>query len=107
MPTLSFRLFLAFASVAILVHSPCFANDNTQAPVTTNSRRLESPAPVELQPPSHQAKTFVPSSQVNYDETVIIKAPPPEEAERQAIPVKRFGWLRLESKPLNPAQQNR
>ena len=78
MPTLSFRLFLAFASVAILVHSPCFANDNTQAPVTTNSRRLESPAPVELQPPSHQAKTFVPSSQVNYDETVIIKAPPPE-----------------------------
>jgi len=71
------------------------------------ARSTESPAPVELSNPNKSLQVFKPSTQVNYDETVVIHAPPPEQEAPKSIPVKRFGWLNIESKPLNPTQQNR
>jgi hypothetical protein len=98
--------FLVLTTGALVLKPVCFASDamaeNARRPATP----VESQVPVELSP-THLPRTFTPSPQVNYDETVIIKAPLPEEAEPQAIPVRRFHWLNIQSKPLNPAQQNR
>ncbi len=103
----SLFFLLLITSILTVLQSVSFASDAIQQ---ENQRRsgvpVESQVPVELSP-THLPPTFTPSPQVNYDETVIIKAPPPEEAEPQAIPVRRFHWLHIQSKPLNPAQQNR
>jgi hypothetical protein len=77
------------------------------SPTVVLARQPETPAPVELSNPNKHINVFKPSTQVNYDETVIIHAPPPEQEAPKSIPVKRFGWLNIDSKPLNPAQQNR
>ena len=103
----SLFFLLLITSILTVLQPVSFASDAIQQ---ENQRRsgvpVESQVPVELSP-AHAPQTFKPSSQVNYDETVIIKAPPPEEEESQAIPVKRFKWLHIKSNPLNPAQQNR
>ena len=100
-------LFFLLLTTGLLVLKPvCFASDAMAESYRRSTGRVESQVPVELSP-THLPRTFTPSPQVNYDETVIIKAPLPEEEEPQAIPVKRFHWLNIQSKPLNPAQQNR
>lgn len=76
-------------------------------PASMQAKSTEPPAPVELSNPNKSLQVFKPSTQVNYDETVVIHAPPPEQEAPKSIPVKRFGWLNIESKPLNPTQQNR
>jgi hypothetical protein len=102
-------LLLVITSFTLLLQPISFANDspNHASPTKSSRNKIESPAPVELVPDHHQPQTFTPSSQTNYDETVTIKAPPPEKEEQQSIRVKRFGWLNIKSNPLNPAQQNR
>ncbi len=92
---------LLFVPRCIAFNVGMLAKSPPVAPIVTEDAK----SPVML-PPTRQP-SFTPSSQVNYTETVIIKAPPPLEDEPQPIPVKRFQWLQIESKPLNPTQQNR
>lgn len=99
-------VFLLLTAVTFGLQSVCLASDAMAENYRRSAPPVESQVPVELSP-THLPRTFTPSPQVNYDETVIIKAPPPEVEEPQAIPVKRFHWLHIQSKPLNPAQQNR
>ena len=105
--SLSLLGFVLLTSTTLVLHPTCLASDAIAEKPSHSTNRIDTQTPVEL--PSSQLPTpiFTPSTQTHYDETVTIQAPPPEEEAPQAIPVKRFQWLHIQTAPLNPTQQNR
>jgi hypothetical protein len=103
-------LLLSACFLGLLTPNTALASDETkhnhrkQQAVVTSDVGGGGTVELNTQKPT---EGFKPSTQVHYEETVVIKAPTPEKDEPQPLPIKRFRWLNIESKPLNPTQQNR